>query len=746
MKMYSPLVQALRCAPLFAVLLWVAGVARAGAETPAASPAQNNGAATPSGMSKDTELPEVVVAEKSAPKKESTPPAKEGSAESGYRSTTATVGPLGRMSLQDTPYSISVTPSALIEDIQAGNPTDALKLNPTVNPEMGSNRTGDYLSIRGFINSENQAMDGMRQALGNGAVLEDKERIEILSGADSFLYGIASPAGMVNYVLKRPTPERLLKVTLGDYGGGQAYTHVDAGGPIDNAGKLGYRINLLGVDDGSTGIDSESHKRTLFSGAFDWHVTPKTLWSFDSSYCHRDLEHMQAFFKIGTVTRVPDAPDASRNYGAPYNGSENTHTSYGTGLTSVINSMFTVRTAFRYSDYESNGFRSMRNVWVDNAGDYKQQMMYYLGQQKEETIQGNIFLDSSFHTGFAKHKVTAGYIVDHVPESETSPGTATYSFPATTIFNMSNPGYSPYPNITISKHTPYIMTERVTRQSVILADQVVLSRRWSVLGGATYAKIRDINYPASTGDVKTIYDKGQFTPSGAIMFKPISAITTYVSFIEALNEGPIAPDDATNANAILPPFMSTQEEAGVKAVFRRMSVNAAFFRIEQANAYTDPVTGIYSEDGREVHIGGEVSWSGKITNDLTLLGGFSVLRATIQKTSTAAMEGKTPQAVPESIARLYGDYALPFLRGLSLTGGVYYTGKEWVNDSNTLSISHVVTGDVGARYRRKVLGKDTTFRLNVNNVTDKNYWTTKGGGMLYLGSPRIVATSMTVQF
>ena len=97
------------------------------------------------------------------------------------------------------------------------------------------------------------------------------------------------------------------------------------------------------------------------------------------------------------------------------------------------------------------------------------------------------------------------------------------------------------------------------------------------------------------------------------------------------------------------------------------------------------------------------------------------------------------------MARLYGEYAVQIIPGLTLTSGISYTGKEWVNDPNTLSIPCVITGDIGARYQRNIFGKDTTLRLNVNNITDEDYWTTKGGGMLYLGSPRIIAVSMTVQ-
>ena len=689
----------------------------------------------------DTELPEVLVKDKKETKQEP----REGSAESGYRAETATVGALGSRKLLDTPYSISVVPSDFIENIQADNATEALRYDPTLNPEMGSNRTGNYLAIRGFINSSNQAVDGLRSDFDQGSFLEDKERVEVLSGANSFLYGFASPAGIVNYVLKRPTAAPMLRVTLGDYGGEQLYAHLDAGGPIDTGGKFGYRINLLGVDKGDTEVDHQTDQRYLLSGAFDWRPTPDTVWSFDVTRFHRALEHLQAFFLIGAVTKVPDAPDASRNYAAPYNGAENTYTSYGTEFTTRMNESFGLRSAFRYSSSEANGFRSMRNLWINNSGDYTQQMMYYKGETETLTTQGNLFLDLSFDTGFIKHKSTVGYFIDHIEYSSRAPGNGTFTFPSTAIFSFANPGYSPDPHVFIDTTSPYRTTQEITRQTAIFADQLNFTPRWSLLAGVSYAKIEDKQYSATTGTLTSDYDKGEFTPSVALMFKPIPEVTTYVSYIEALEEGPIAPSTAANATEQLKPFMSSQIEVGVKSLVGGMALNAAVFWIERANSYTNSAN-VFTEDGREVHLGGEFSFSGKVTDELTLLGGFSILKATIEKTSTPTLQDKTPQAVPESLARLYAEYAVPAVPGLTFTGGVSYTGKQFVNDPNTLSIPYVFTEDVGVRYQRRVLGQATTLRLNANNVTDENYWTSKGGGMLYLGSPRTITASATVQF
>ncbi|HTH39955.1 MAG TPA: TonB-dependent receptor, partial [Rhodocyclaceae bacterium] len=161
---------------------------------------------------------------------------------------------------------------------------------------------------------------------------------------------------------------------------------------------------------------------------------------------------------------------------------------------------------------------------------------------------------------------------------------------------------------------------------------------------------------------------------------------------------------------------------------------------------TDPVTKIFSADGRQVHRGAEFSFAGKVSERLTLLGGFSVLDAKLTKTTNAALQGKTPQAVPEKLLRLYAEYALPAIPGLVLTGGVSHTGAMWADDLNTLSYPGVTTGDVGMRYVSSVAGHKTTWRVTVSNVTGKDYWTSNGGSMLYLGSPRTLAASASFEF
>jgi len=665
----------------------------------------------------------------------------EGNAEQGYRNHTATVGPLGRKLLEDVPYSISVTHSALIENLHANRPTEALRYDPMVNPEMGSNRNGDYFSIRGFINSSNQALDGMRSSVAAGGWLEDKERVEVLSGAPSFLYGIASPAGMVNYVLKRPTPTAMRSITLGDYGGEQAFAHVDMGGPLDNGGRFAYRLNVLGVNDGDTGVDKESQARSLFSTAFDWHLGQDTLLSLDAAHYHSKLENLQAYFFVNNITKVPDAPDASKNYSAPYSIAEQDYDTQGISLSSKLSDQISIRAALRHGHVDLR-YSGVRDRFVSNAGTYTQEMYYYRAPNVTTEDRGNLFADFAFKTGPLAHTVTAGYIGNWVTID--SAGTSTYNFPTTNIISLTDPTFQANPNVSTSNAS--YTTGKTQQNNFLFADEIRFSERWSILAGANRTSLHDDNFSSSNGSLTSSYGKQAITPSLALTYKPGSGVMVYASYIEALEEGTTAPTTVVNSGEVLAPFLSTQHELGAKLTLGELDLKAALFRIERASAYTDPVSKIYAADGRERHQGGEFSFSGKLSPQLTLLGGFSVISAKLTKTSGGTLDGKMPQAVPKTQARLYGEYALPAVPGLVLSAGLSHTGAMWADDQNTKSLPSVTTGDIGLRYVASPAGYKTTYRISISNITNENYWTSKGGSMIYLGSPRIFAASATLEF
>lgn len=657
----------------------------------------------------------------------------EGTAKDGYRSkTVSSVGPLGPMPLQDTPFSVSVVPRELIQNTQAQSPDDIYKLNPstrTTTPQVTT--WTPVVSIRGFSVS-NIALDGLRRSTNHAGVLEDKERVEVFSGPTGFLYGATSPGGMINFVYKRPTKERLNSVTVGNYGGSQAFVHGDFGGPIDPAGKTGYRLNIV-KQDGNTAIDDQSINRVLVSGAFDWQATDKLKFEFNAAYNEYETKGSSAYWYHGaTITRGP-APDASKNWGQPWITDKMKDLMLMGKVTYQLSDNITLRGAYMHDhverpvqDHTQNSMRA-NNTYV--------QLRLRSGETKTVYDSAQSFADIKLDTGSVKHKVTAGYYMTSEKFWATSYSPNTGYLGPYPIDG--GPTYVPEPAFPANTTSPYY-AGFTRNHNLMVGDVIEFTDKWSMLAGVNYSRITNESLNAAGQLTQPAYGMGRASPTVSVMYKPVPWVTAYATYIEGLEQGGVAPTTAANRGAVLSPMVSQQKEVGVKATVGGILLTAALFDIEKAYEFTNG-SNVYTQDGRQRHKGVEFTGTGKMTERLTVIGGLTYLDA---KVINGPYDGKMPMNVAPFFAKLYSEYELPFTSGLFLTGGVYYTGAQWGNATNLDNVPAYTTVDLGARYETKIYNKPLTLRLNVSNIEDKSYWMNS----YYVGPPRTIAFSAQMKF
>ncbi|MBB1599085.1 TonB-dependent receptor [Variovorax sp. UMC13] len=654
----------------------------------------------------------------------------EGTAAAGYRaSTVSSVGALGSMRLQDTPFSVSVVPRELLQNIQAQSPDDVYKLNPstrTITPQVTS--WTPMVSIRGFDGS-NIAEDGLRRIYNHAAVLEDKERVEVLNGLSGFLYGAASPGGMINYVYKRPTLERLHSVTVGNYGGSQGYVHGDFGGRIDEAGRAGYRLNVV-RQEGGTAVDDQKIRRELVSAAVDWQVSDSLLLEFNASANNYRTTGASAYWFFSDVPHGR-APDARKNWGQPWVQDEFENTKLMAKATYRLNEQITLRGAYMRDNID----RPLQDHTMNSVAspDGFRQIRIHSGRTRDTFEAGSALADISFDTGPLAHKLTVGYTMysDRSWSTDYSPNTG-WQGP----YPFSAPTYVPRPDFPPNLLGTYD-AGRVRNGNLLVGDQIQFSEQWSLLAGLNRSTIRSETLDASGARTQPDYDQRRDSPSVSLMYKPLPWLSSYASYIEGLEQGGMAPDTAANARAILAPMVSKQKEIGVKATVGEMLLTAALFDIEKAYEFTD-ANNVYTQSGRQNHRGLELNASGRLGARWTVVGGITALDA---KVKGSELDGKAPVNVAKLLAKAYAEYELP-VPGLSLTGGVYYTGRQWADGANTDRLPAVTTADVGLRYATRVSGKPLTLRLNVANLANKSYWLNS----YYVGAPRSVAFSAQMQF
>ncbi|MBO6276810.1 MAG: TonB-dependent receptor, partial [Pseudomonas sp.] len=354
----------------------------------------------------------------------------EGSEAAGYVSENlSNVGALGAMKLQDTPYSMSVTSQALLKNMQATSLDDVFKRNPFT--QMFSPTGAGYASavnIRGFSGAGNLniANDGLRfSTLADaGNFLEETEQLEVITGLTGFLYGPATPGGLANYVLKRPTYENYRSVTLGNAGGENYYLHGDFGGKIDDEGKFAYRLNLL-TQDGETAIDMQKRRRELISLAVDWNVSDDLQIQFDASHKKTEIRGLTSYWYFGDQALRPRASqlDNDKLYSQKWSFSDNETDKGGVRAKWRLNDTFTLRGAFATQKFTEENTYTGPTVY--SPGVYTQPLYAFAPIEHVEN-SAYLFLDAAFATGSIGHKMTMGYqgndsrirqYEDHVPSS-----------------------------------------------------------------------------------------------------------------------------------------------------------------------------------------------------------------------------------------------------------------------------------------------------------------------------------------
>ena len=210
----------------------------------------------------------------------------------------------------------------------------------------------------------------------------------------------------------------------------------------------------------------------------------------------------------------------------------------------------------------------------------------------------------------------------------------------------------------------------------MIGDRITFSPSWLAIVGVNYAGVLEQNYSSGTPSSK--YDKNAWTPTASLIYKPVSNVSTYFTYMQGLEQGGSA--DASNNGlpvtnpGFAPPTVDSEYEAGVKASIGKAQLNAAFFDVTQANDQfimnTSSNTYTFDSSGRESHKGVEIDLTGKVLPALSLFGGVTLMDPKIVKDpGNPTFVGVQPINVSRYSGKLYAEYDIPRVRGLVLTGG-----------------------------------------------------------------------------
>lgn len=337
---------------------------------------------------------------------------KSGSAENGYLvEETSNIGPWRGKSLQDTPYAINVMSEELLKNLQATTIDQIYLTNPTIQlVEPQSTWGATTPMLRGF-GLETTVFNGIKREKWQydlSSNPEEYERVETITGLSGFLYGGGNIGGVINYIPKRPTATAQRSVTVGNAGGSGYYAHVDLGGPIDEKGKFGYRLNVLSQD-GDTFVDNQNLERNLASLALDWHISDSVLVQLLASRGEHKLEGVQPYWFLATGATRPSASsiDNTKLWGQKWAIVDTETTKYNANLEWNISDNINFRIAALKEITERTQIRSSNTIQTD--GTYEQ-TTNDSGASYDEIngYGGYAFFDFDFNTFGIKHELTTG--------------------------------------------------------------------------------------------------------------------------------------------------------------------------------------------------------------------------------------------------------------------------------------------------------------------------------------------------
>lgn len=666
-----------------------------------------------------------------------------GLRQNGFTVPDSQTGPFRGLDMLDVPANINVVSRDLLDAQGATGLYDALRNVAGVVRQQQSGVAYDQISIRG-INLDNRSsylFNGVLPFDNNVPIpMENKERVEVLKGAAALYYGFVTPGGVVNLVTKRATVKPITSVALSADENGSSQVHLDVGRRFGSDNQFGLRVNAVDQNI-HLPIEENNGYRKMASAALDWDVTSQLSLHYDVERIRARITEQAAIVPpapVNGVITLPSLPDPSVLLSMKGKDTVSGATTHLFSGEYALNDLWTLR-------FSAGQSVTTRDRWLWIFDSYNSQTgagtVYGADQKGQEYTNqnGRFSLQGEFGTDNIRHDLTVGGDMNRLYQ----PSFYTYMYRAAQ--NMYDPvvvsDLIRSPTGTKNTLRDRGFNEQTIRDGGLYAmDRISIGEKWQVIGALRYGRY-------STRQIgSTDYDVSASTPSFSVTYELSPQSSIYASYVEGLESGGTAPVAAVNAGQALPAAVSRQKEVGTR--FRMENdtlLSASLFRLDQASADTDD-SGIYALNGQARYQGMEFSVQGNLTENLSAAVSGMLLDAEIVNATTASIEGNTPNNTPKRTASLFFNYRVPMLEGLSISAGAFALASRPIDDQNRASIPGYTTFVAGAAYATRFGAVPATFKLNVENLTDKRYWSAAGSGQLAVGLPRVATLSATFDF
>ncbi|MGR3977389.1 TonB-dependent siderophore receptor [Acinetobacter sp. 1207_04] len=662
--------------------------------------------------------------------------------------------------LLDTPKSVSVISKQLLEDTQVTTLSDALRTVPgiTLGAGEGGNPNGDRPFIRGYNSESSMYVDGVRNATSQNREMFAIEQVEVTKGSASALGGAGTSGGSINMISKVAKKGDSLEGSVGS--GTDNYQRITLDGNKDFGNGIAARVAVMGHHNEKAGqSDGAEYKRAGIAPSITFGLDTPTRATLGYYYLKSDdtPDSGVPYWDASAKTATGKPLDAKQGiyYGWLDRDFQKQENQSGTiKLEHDITDSLTITNTAVYNNSKND------YVWTQPDDSKKNLVTDQVWRRVNsrisdtDTFTDQLALTGKFNTGAFKHSFNTGaeysktdsdkgsYNVTN-SKGQTGGGvgasggckgqTAISSeYWCTSAFNPNSK--DPWlGSISALKATTTTTSENT---SVYILDNIEITPKWLLDLGVRWDKFETEMETNATG-VKVSNDQDFFNYQAGITFKPVENGSIYASYATSAN--PVGVDLGDGSEAIsatlnnLDPEEVKTYEIGTKwdLLEKKLNLTAAIFRTEKENTRATDSSGNTQNIGETKVDGFELGINGNITEKWAVSAGYTYLdseivdagfvntgSATAPNYQPSPNNGNQVQNVAKNSATLWTTYQV--LPQLTVGAGVLGMDKVYGDAANTKYAPGYARYDAMARYN---VNKNVDLQLNVNNLSDKRYFT-----------------------
>lgn len=627
----------------------------------------------------------------------------------------------GLMQLKDVPQIVNVVPKQVLREQTVTSMQGALQNVAGLSFSVGDGQR-DQVMIRGFSAITDNYVDGIRDDALYFRDMSNVERIEVLKGPASVLYGRGSAGGLVNKINKKPMDESLHEVSLIGGTTGQRRAEVD----VNEKVAENVKVRLTGAVEDSDGYRDQAFlKRQAVAPSLQWDISDKTKLLIQADYLH-DNRLADQGFPTDPITGKPVKTNPKTFYGA-LNGKEvgdvDTEISSQTiSLDHEFNDNLKYHGAVRHYNYSLD-----RQYSVDSHQDPNKNKLpadqIQLSQNKRLRNEDGVYvqqeLSSLFNTGFLKHNTLIGaeYSKQHKDELVWSEFRQ--------ITNIFNPELENWAQLDTNVPANTNNTNTFENYGVYLQDLMTVTDQLKVLVGLRYDNLSQDRDDQTSKNVDLNRTDNTYSPRIGVVYQPVKNLSLYTSYNRSFQ--PLADTFVFYQNSDdLTPTKTENYEIGAKwDVNDHLNVTLALFEMSQTNIQNkdpnDPKGLSAILAGEQKTKGVELSVAGQLTDQLSVLAGYSYMDGKIEK-SAVGLTGNRSALTPNNTANLWLKYQLNDHWYAAVGGRGESSRFSAPDNKNVLPGYAVVNAAVGYQSERY------DVNLNLNNLFDRDYFVSGHSG------------------